>query len=216
MAMPATGYDDCLTGRCCPPGSTSRTSPPIGRPVRGSRARRSSSNRTLRGDRTCRICGYEPRPFAPQPAIAELAGLADRWVSLWHGVHPAGWASETTRPSSWSVVAHAGRVRDALHAKANRIELIRDHDDPVLDESFILEAPVPGAQSDESVLAGLRTNAARIVAVANTMDATTWFRTGRRGREELSALELLHEAVHEGVHHLWQARQLLPTTERAR
>src|SRR5207248_2046589 len=108
----------------------------------------------------------------------------------------------------WTALEHGAHVRDMLHAKASRLQRIRDGDHPVIDE-VVVDAPRAGDSDGDAdlVISVLGQNAVRFVKLVVDMPAEAWWFTGRRDGSEVNALDLVREAVHDGVHHLRGARE---------
>ena len=97
-----------------------------------------------------------------------------------------------------------------LHVKANRLERLRDEDDPRLEETAF-DAPHAGDNElpPHAVVATLGANAKRLAMLAGAMPAARWATAGRRNGAIVGPEHLLDEAVHRAAHNLHDARLVL-------
>lgn len=159
------------------------------------------------GDGVCG-CGHDPDGLTPAEAVATLRSLARRWRSaLAFDLDSAEPESVlTSRPvGGWSALEHAGHVRDVLHSLCIRLQRVLREDDPVLPETHLTPPSGANEQGPGVVLAALSLTADQLIETIETTPATEWHRSGRRCGEMISAIDLVREAVHEGVHHLQEA-----------
>lgn len=158
-------------------------------------------------------CGFDPDVVGPADAATTLRSLHRRWRSVLafdlDAAEPEAVLAERPFPGGWSALEHAGHVRDVLHALSIRLGRVLRERDPVLPETH--DTPPAGAneQGPGVVLAGLSVTAEQLAECIETTPATEWHRTGRRGSDDVRAIDLVREAVHEGVHHLQEASRQL-------
>ena len=155
----------------------------------------------------CR-CGFDPDSFAPVDAAAALRTLHRRWRSVLAFDLESAEPEETltSRPlGGWSALEHAGHVRDVLHALCIRLQRVVREDDPVLPETHVTPPSGANEQGPAVILAALSHTAEQLAQTIEMTPSTAWARTGHRGREQVTALSLVREAVHEGTHHLQEA-----------
>ena len=168
--------------------------------------------------RQCGECGFVPDGVTPRDAFVAVRSFPRRWREL---LAPDGFLDDhviSYRPSpeEWSALHHAGHLADALRTAANRLARVRTADRPLL-------AEVPGQQSlpveddgsVEMVLTRMADSCARLAAEIDKTGPDDWQRVGMRRREEVSAIDLAREAVHEGAHHLRDAERVLSAAHRA-
>jgi len=160
-----------------------------------------------REEGTC-SCGFDPAVITPVDAVITLRSLARRWRSALafdlDAAEPE--AVLTNRPlGGWSALEHAGHVRDVLHALCIRLQRVLREDDPILPDTHVTPPSGANEQGPGVVLAALSLTADQLAQTIEATPSTEWHRTGRRGGSLISAIELVREAVHEGVHHLQEA-----------
>lgn len=153
-------------------------------------------------------CGFDPAVVTPADAVETLRSLPRRWRSALafdlDAAEPE--ALLTSRPlGGWSALEHAGHVRDVLHALCIRLQRVLREDDPVLPETHLTPPSGANEQGPGVVLAALALTSDELASTIEVTASTEWYRTGRRGGELVSAIDLAREAVHEGVHHLLEA-----------
>ena len=153
-------------------------------------------------------CGFDPTLVTPAQAVDTLRSLARRWRSALafdlDAAEPE--AVLTSRPmGGWSALEHAGHVRDVLHALSIRLQRVLREDDPVLPETHVTPPSGANEQGPGVVLAALSLTADNLAETIEMTPATEWHRTGRRSHELISAIDLVREAMHEGIHHLQEA-----------
>ena len=160
-------------------------------------------------------CGFDPDLLSPQDAAVSLRSLSRRWRSVLafdlDAAEPEGVLGERPFHGAWSALEHAGHVRDVLHSLTIRLGRVLREDDPVLPETH--DTPPAGAneQGPAVILAALAHTAEQLAECIETTPPTEWLRSGRRGpdAEVVRAVDLVREAVHEGVHHLVEASRQL-------
>jgi len=158
-------------------------------------------------------CGFDSTLVGPAEAIASLRSLPRRWRSVLafdlDAAEPEALLAARPTAGAWSALEHAGHVRDVLHALSIRVGRVLREDQPVLPETH--DTPPSGAneQGPGVVLAGLALTAEQLAECIEATAATEWHRSGRRGPDDVRAIDLVREAVHEGVHHLQEASRQL-------
>lgn len=153
-------------------------------------------------------CGFDPVLVTPAEAVDTLRTLARRWRSALAFDLDAAEPEDVLvhRPmGGWSALEHAGHVRDVLHALSMRLQRVLREDDPVLPETHLTPPSGANEQGPGVVLAALSLTAENLAEAIEQTPATEWRRTGLRGGELVSAIDLVREAIHEGVHHLQEA-----------
>jgi hypothetical protein len=158
-------------------------------------------------------CGFDPELTSPHDAAVTLRSLSRRWRSVLafdlDSAEPEGLLAERPFHGAWSALEHAGHVRDVLHALSIRLGRVLREDDPLLPETH--DTPPSGAneQGPAVILAALAHTAEQLAECIETTPPTEWLRSGRRGPDVVRAIDLVREAVHEGVHHLQEASRQL-------
>ena len=158
----------------------------------------------------CSGCGFCREDVGTGDAAVALSLLPHWWRQLFGLNGDRDLLRRRVGSESWSALEHGAHVRDMLHAKASRLERIQDGDRPQIDD-VVIDAPRAGDndRDAEVVLHVLGRNSVRFVKLVVDMPPEAWWQTGRREGREVSALELVREAVHDGVHHLRGARAQL-------
>lgn len=162
----------------------------------------------------CAKCGFEARSVSPSDAVAAIRSfprryrrlLQDALLDLDYGERIIA----TRPPGAWSPLDLTAHVRDALHVYERRMQRIVQEDSPTLAEAE-LEAPPTSAhdQGVEVVLATLLSTSDEFGRTASRISGDDWIRKGTVGGSEVSALDILREAVHEGAHHLRDLEKVL-------
>lgn len=154
-----------------------------------------------RGDLGCGRCGLKAGTLPPNDALAVLRSLPGRWRDLLDAQDHESIVRD--RGSGWSALQRLTHVADRLHATVARLEHVRRSDDLPRDE-VVIDAPHAGDNdwNLRVVLAVLAVDADRLGLLASSMTDADWHRTARRNGHDVSALDLLREAVHASVHHL--------------
>jgi hypothetical protein len=130
----------------------------------------------------CPQCGFDPATVSPADAIVALRSLPRRFHEL----------IDPDDPDPTIDV-------EAEQAAAEIERLGRD-----LEQVLVLDHPtLQGSTSEGTDLGDAVTTVADL---ASRQPADAWARTALRNGETVSALDLLREAVHAGVHHLRVAR----------
>ena len=112
----------------------------------------------------------------------------------------------SARPlGGWSALEHAGHVRDVLHALCIRLQRVLREDDPILPQTHVTPPSGANEQGPGVIMAALAHTAEQLAQTIEMSQPSSWSRTGIRGTDRVSALDLVREAVHEGVHHLQEA-----------
>lgn len=158
-------------------------------------------------------CGFDSTVLTPADAATGLRSLAHRWRSVLafdlDAAEPDSVLAARPSPGGWSALEHAGHVRDVLHALSIRLGRVLREERPVLPQTH--DTPPSGAneQGPGVVLAGLALTAEQLAECIEGTAATEWHRSGLRGPDDVRAIDLMREAVHEGVHHLHEASRQL-------
>ncbi|HZQ28241.1 MAG TPA: DinB family protein [Acidimicrobiales bacterium] len=162
----------------------------------------------------CPVCGFSAAQLTPPDGEVALRSYPRRYRGVL--VRPdEEEAGVVTRPGAdgWSALAHAAHVAAALAAVADALRLVEVQDEPTV--GLVPEQPVP-ATDVEVVLGDLATAAALAADAAQRITGKDWSRRARAtGGRGLTALDLLAQGVHEGVHHLRLAERAVEEALRA-
>lgn len=152
-------------------------------------------------ERRCPECGLAAGEVPATDLAAALQQALDRWprVALRKG------AAVRQVHGRWSDLEYACHVRDVCNVFTNRLQLIRDQQDPLFVDWDQDEAARDGkyAQQSPSVVAAeLAQAAARLVVGWNSVQNDEWERTGRRtDGSRFTALTLGQYCLHDVAHH---------------
>lgn len=167
----------------------------------------------------CATCGFEARSVSPTDAITAIRSFPRRYRRLLLDALldlDRGEELITTRPDgSWSALELTAHTRDAVHVFEKRMRRIVQEDEPALAEAE-LEVPPTNAhdQGVELVLATLLSSTDEFARAAGRISGDDWLRKGKLGSAEVSALDVLREAVHEGAHHLRDVERVLASARK--
>jgi hypothetical protein len=152
----------------------------------------------------CDVCGFRGSTLGPGDAVVAVRSLPRRYRAAFglSSDEVDEMARRRPAPGWWSALELAGHVRDVLHAKEKRLRRINFEDAPAVGEEH--ETPPTGVddQGVQAILSALQYNAEQLARAAESVSGKDWLRTGQRQHAAVTALDLLREAVHEGVHHL--------------
>jgi hypothetical protein len=166
----------------------------------------------------CAGCGFVPEGISPGDASVAIRSFLRRFRELLVPDREPDQAVVTYRPSpqAWSALEHVGHLADALHVAANRLLRVRAGEHPPLGGELGVASPaVEDPANLDVVLARLRDSCARLAGEIDKTAPEDWQRVGLRNRQEVSTLELVREAVHEGAHHLREVEAVLSQARRA-
>jgi hypothetical protein len=153
----------------------------------------------------CPTCGFDPTGLGPGDAVTALRSFARRFGALIEPDedHPEA-DLQAARVATLPAAEGAARTIAALGEDLRRV-LVSDH--PTLDGTGDPGPSVAGAGDD--ALGHLRAATDVVVELAASAHGQAWERTGWRHGQDVTALELLTDAVHAGAHHLRAAARAL-------
>lgn len=164
---------------------------------------------TTRG--RCAECGYDAAAVARDGLPAAMRELGDAWRTGLPVTAPA--LSERPDDVTWSALEYACHTRDVLSVFAGRVALTLAEDEPELgwwDHEAAAVDEGYNAQDPAAVVADLELNAAHLADVLAAVPADAWERVGtRRGFERFTVEAMGRFCLHEGHHHLHDARRAL-------
>jgi hypothetical protein len=184
-----------------------------GKPVTGQLAARPALQMdavATRVEQVCSGCGFCSEELRARDGAVALSSLPRWWRHLFSLDRDRDLLGKRVGDQYWSALEHGAHVRDMLRAKANRVERIHHGDGFVVDD-VVVDAPRAGDNDGDAdlVLDVLGQNSIRFVKLVIDMTPEAWSHTGSRNGHDANALEVVREAVHEGVHHLRDARGVL-------
>lgn len=156
----------------------------------------------------CPECGFRPETVPPGDALVALRTYPRRFRGALTVLDEEEEEAVATAPApgEWSALDHAGHVRDVLHAIDLRVRQVLREDQPTLAATPVTPPSGVRDQGVEMVLAGLTQNVDEIARTIDGIDGDDWVRAGVREGKEVRVIDLVREAVHEGAHHLRQAK----------
>ncbi|MGE3447806.1 MAG: hypothetical protein AB7H92_09535 [Microbacteriaceae bacterium] len=151
----------------------------------------------------CVGCGYQAAdPVSAARSVSDLVVLARRALDPGEA---AGGVDGPGRPSPAGCARfeRVARLRDELHATANRVERFRLTDDPVIDAVRVRAARAASAMlSPGQVLHQLDLVADRLVQVLGALTPGEWRRVGRIGDSVITPGGLIDDVIHAARHDL--------------
>lgn len=164
----------------------------------------------------CPVCGFQPSTVSPSDAVVALRSYPRRFRStlLRFAEEDTDLLRRRPSPAAWTALEHAGHVRDVMHSIDLRMQRVLREDNPTLPE--IPEIPPGGVneQGPEVVVASMLATSEQLCRMMQDVDSDDWTRFGVRGNYDVSALDLVREAVHAGTHHLREAERVLAEVAR--
>ena len=165
----------------------------------------------------CPECGHDASAIPESDLAAALVDVGRRWREFLTAVtdYPGGIDALGTRPApaTWSALEYACHVRDVLAVFGRRVELTLltyrpehagwDHEQAAIDGHYL--AQDPAAVADD-----LDHSAAELAAVVQPLHAHAWQRSATREGVDFTVAGLVRFAWHEAVHHLDDARVVVP------
>ncbi len=162
----------------------------------------------------CPECGFDGS-VSPSDAAVALRSFPRRYRAVLTLPDDNEAFDPLRRPGAdgWSAVAHAWWAALAFDAATEALHQVLIHDHPDVSEPAIMPASPPPVDDPNDAVLDRLTRAAEGLAVAidNARSGSDqWNRTGRlRDGSEVSALDLVRTAVHQGVHHLRAIEKVL-------
>lgn len=156
-------------------------------------------------DHRCDDCGVVYQDLSVDRAMEKIARLPDRIRDAALAV-PEPQCRQRPAPATWSVVEYVCHIRDVYVTYTIRLHRTRTEPQPVLEPMFNdLRARRfrYNARALEPVLDEISAAAAGMQDEIRTLSPDDWLRTATRlPGETRTALWLIRQATHEGVHHL--------------
>ncbi len=162
----------------------------------------------------CPECGFDAAAIPDD----QLAGAVRSLGEAWRTGFVVGAPSVTDRPddATWSALEYACHTRDVLAVFASRVTLTLAQDDADLgwwDHEAAAVDEFYNEQDPGAVLADLDLNAEHLAATLDQVPDDAWERSGtRRGSERFTIADMARFSLHEGHHHLRDARKAAAPT----
>ncbi len=153
----------------------------------------------------CATCGFTPG-LTPSDSMEALLAFPAKWRATLaldlEAPDPTALLTGRATPGGWSPLEHAGHVRDVIHALDLRVHRVFTEENPTLPETHVTPAAGANEQGSAVVLAALTVSADQLAGTIQHARPEAWSRVACRTGSKVTALDLIAEAVHEGVHHL--------------
>ena len=146
----------------------------------------------------CPDCGFDPAPLSPPDAIVALRSFGRRFAEIGAG-DPDDEDARGDAPTDETLAAAAAAAA-AITTSGEQLRQVLVENSPTLGPAPAVGGAPATAPSD--AIDRLRTAAEGVADLAAAQPASAWTRTGRRGGQEVTAGDLLREAVHAGAHEL--------------
>ena len=147
----------------------------------------------------CPVCGFRPRHALPSDGTRTARVMSQQWAALFDRYRDSLGMPLGNGPSA---IGHAIATALAFDRAADDLERIRTSECPELTAP---PAPPPRQAAPADVVGDIATGARRLADVAGQFRGRDWIRTGRRGPQEITAIQILRRAVHEATHRLSEA-----------
>jgi hypothetical protein len=150
----------------------------------------------------CPECGFDADHLSPSDAAVALRSFSRRFAALLEPPEEGPRPSDDAAAIEAAVLAHAAAAARAITDAGTAMSRILIEDTPAVPEPGT-DTPVAGTgERDDDAIERLRAAAFAVAEQADQTSGRTWTRAGSRAGRTVTALDLLHEAVHAGAHHL--------------
>jgi hypothetical protein len=165
----------------------------------------------------CPFCDHDVSGYPAADLASALVEAARRWSEFLTTVvdHPGGGDGLRRRPQPdvWSAIEYGCHVRDGLSWTARQIELTTLVEGPTYlswDHTSAVEADHYREQHPDAVADDIRAAAAEVARLTQRVGPAGLARTGTLAGVEFTIAGLCRHAVHEALHHLDDARVVVP------
>jgi hypothetical protein len=159
----------------------------------------------------CPICGFDPEQLSPGDAVVAVRSFPRRWRRLFTAVleHEDDGEALLHAPlgGGSSPAARLHRVMVVFQRTVRHLDQLWSQQDPALDEvgedglDRATTTPVSTLLDDLVAVAG------RLAAAIERYRGEQWSRSGHRRGDQVTALDLAREAIHEASHDLRVCRE---------
>lgn len=165
----------------------------------------------------CPFCGHDVSRYPAGDLASALVEAGRRWSEFLTTVvdHPGGGDGLCRRPQPdvWSAIEYGCHVRDWLSWAARQIELTVLADGPAYrawDPAAAVEVDHYREQHPDAVADDIAAAAAEMARLVQRAGASAFDRTGTLAGVEFTVAGLCRYALHEALHHLGDARAVVP------
>ena len=165
----------------------------------------------------CATCGHDASSIPVVDLAPALVDVRRRWREFLGAVtdYPGGVDALGTRPDppGWSALEYGCHVRDVLSLFARRVELSLlthrpdhaswNHEQAAIDDHYLAQDPAAVADDVEHA-------AAELAGLVQPLRTEAWARPSTRDGVQCTVADLVRIAWHEAVHHLEDARAVVP------
>ena len=146
----------------------------------------------------CPDCGFDAAPLSPPDAVVAMRSFARRFAEIGQP-DPDDDDAGVDAPTAETLGAAAAAAA-AITTSGEQLRRVLVEDSPAHGPAPDVDAAPTTAPAD--AIDRLRTAAEGVADLAAGQPASAWTRTGRRGEQDVTAADLLREAVHAGAHEL--------------
>ncbi|MGI9624721.1 MAG: DinB family protein [Acidimicrobiales bacterium] len=165
----------------------------------------------------CPECGHDVAVVPDSDLAPALVDAGRKWFEFTSSVldYPGGGEDLRTRPTpaTWSAIEYGCHVRDVLSLFGRRVELALLAHRPefvVWDHEAAVAAHHYAEQDPSAVADDIEVAAAELAATAQRLPPAALARSGTRDGVEFTVGGLIRFALHEMLHHLEDARTVVP------
>jgi hypothetical protein len=163
----------------------------------------------------CPECGFDGRALSPADTAVALRSYPRRYRALLippdDDDHPTADPARRPGRSGWSAADHGAWAATAIAAVTAQLRNVLVRDRPAVEPPAIDPPRPPEATPAPAVVVDrLRAASDELAVLIDQTAGEQWTRTGvTPAGAEVTALELAHHAVHEGIHHLRATERVL-------
>jgi hypothetical protein len=159
----------------------------------------------------CPICGFDPEQLSPGDAVVAVRSFPRRWRRLFTAVLEQEDNGEallhTPLGGGSSSAERLHRVTVVFHGTVRQLDELWSQDDPALDEVGEDGLDRATATPVSTLLDDLVAVAGRLAGAIERYRGEQWGRSGHRRGDQVTALDLAREAIHQASHDLRVCRE---------
>mgnify|MGYP001228438423 CR=1 FL=1 len=157
---------------------------------------------------SCPSCGFDPSSVSPSDAVVALRSFPRRYREL-AGPAPDGVPASDREHAEhrWeAVVTEAGQAAEAIAALAEDLRRTLIDDRPRLTTTAEMATAVRNGGDPATAFDRLQAACEAAAGLADHQPGEAWAREATRPDGPVTAIDVLRDAVHAGIHHLRQAQ----------